>query len=73
MKYLAVDRFEGTYVICEDSEKKFFAIEKSEAPANVAEGDILRITDDGTIEIDVEETARRKKSTIARQNKVWED
>ena len=73
MKILTVDRFEGNYVICEDSEKKFFGIEKAEAPADVAEGDVLRITDDGTVEIDREETARRKKATRARQNKVWED
>lgn len=73
MKRLAVDRFEGNYVICEDNDKKFFAIEKAEAPADVAEGDILRITDDGTVEIDREETARRKKNTKDKQNKVWED
>ncbi|MDD6174966.1 MAG: DUF3006 domain-containing protein [Firmicutes bacterium] len=73
MKMLSVDRFEGNYVICEDSEKKFFAIEKAEAPAGIAEGDILRITDDGAIEIDREETARRKKSVAARQQRVWED
>lgn len=73
MKLLAVDRFEGNYVICEDDEKKFFAIEKVEAPASAVEGDILRITDDGVIEIDKEETARRKKATLSRQKRVWED
>lgn len=73
MKLLSVDRFEGNYVICEDEEKKFFAIEKAEAPVDTVEGDILRITDDGVVEIDREETARRKKAASSRQKRVWED
>jgi Protein of unknown function (DUF3006). len=73
MKLLSVDRFEGSFVICEDNDKKFFAIEKAEAPSDVSEGDILCITDDGTVKIDREETARRKKDTRTRQNKLWED
>ena len=67
MRQLIVDRFEGIYVICEDSEKKFFAIDKSEAPVNVKEGDVLCIEDDGTLRIDTEETARRRAAAVRKQ------
>ena len=72
MKVLTVDRLEGNYVICEDGEKRFFAIEKEEAPADVKEGDVLRIGDDGELTIDREETERRKKRVRERQSKLWE-
>ena len=35
MKYLAVDRLEGNYVICEDADKKMFAFVLNEAPIGV--------------------------------------
>lgn len=73
MKWLSVDRMEGSYVICEDEEKKIFAIEKSEAPDEVAEGDVLCITDEGKLIIDREETRKRKKKTLSREKKLWED
>ena len=71
MKLLSVDRIEGTYVICEDKEKKFFAIETSEAPKGVKEGDILRISDEGEITIDKEETERRRSKAKKLQNSAW--
>ena len=64
MQQLIVDRFEGIYVICEDQEKKLFAIEKNEAPANVKEGDVLVISNDGTLQIDA---ARRRAAAIKKQ------
>ncbi len=67
MQQLIVDRFEGIYVICEDQEKKLFAIEKNEAPVNVKEGDVLVISNDGTLQIDAEETARRRAAAIKKQ------
>ena len=33
MRILVIDRFEGTYAICEDKDQKFFAIETNELPA----------------------------------------
>lgn len=71
MQQLTVDRFEGIYVICEDKDKKFFAIDKSEAPANVKEGDVLRIEDDGTLRIDAEETARRRTAAAQKQRHAF--
>ncbi len=72
MKYLSVDRIEGNYVICEDGEKKMFAIELSEVPKGVKEGDVLAISDDGELAIDVEETARRRSKIKKMQNSIWD-
>ncbi len=60
MKTLIIDRFEENYAICEDDDGKFFALEKTEVPENVAEGDVLEIGDDGTIRINETETENRR-------------
>ena len=71
MKYLTVDRMEGNYVICEDADKKMFAIEIAEAPNGVKEGDVLVISDDGELSINVQETARRRSKIKKMQDSVW--
>lgn len=63
MKTIAIDRFEGKYAICEDKDQKFFAIDISELPEGAKTGDVLAVNDEeGTLSIDEQETARRKKS-----------
>ena len=56
MRILKVEKLEGIYVFCSDSEKKMFAIEQAEAPAGVKPGDVLRIDDEGVITVE-----KRKK------------
>lgn len=51
MKKLKIKKFDGTYFICEDKEKKMFAIEKDEMPSNAKEGNTIIITSEGNIEI----------------------
>ena len=72
MRYLSVDRLEGNFVICQDDEKKMYAIETGEAPRGVKEGDILAIDEDGKIAIDADETARRRSKIKKLQDSVWE-
>lgn len=57
MKQLVIDRLDGKYAICTDSEKKFFAIELGELPKGAKAGSTLRITDEG--ELQLEETPQR--------------
>lgn len=71
MRILVVDRFEGNYVICEDDDRKLFAIGQEEMPANVKEGDAVIINDEGEIAIDAQETARRRQKTKKLQNDLW--
>lgn len=51
MRKLKIDRIEGTFFICEDKEKKMFAIEKSEMPKEANCGDTIIISDDGIITV----------------------
>ena len=39
---IVIDRFEGTYAICEDKDQKFFAIEIAELPQGAKEGMLLK-------------------------------
>lgn len=72
MKTLTIDRFEGTYAICEDSEQKFFAIEISELPKNVHEGDVLDVNDNnGTISINLELTEKKRSKNKKLQDKLF--
>ena len=64
------DRFDGIYAICEDKDKAFFAIETSELPQGARAGDVLKITDDGALSIDVEETERRRTRILEKQKKL---
>lgn len=71
MRTLIIDRFENTYALCEDGERRMFAIEKNELPKGAKEGDVLRISDDGTIAVDQEETDRRRGKIKKLQNNVF--
>lgn len=70
MKTLIVDRIEGQYIICEDLEQKFFAIDTSEVPAGTVPGTVLQISDEGVIVIDKEETEKRRQRILSKQNKL---
>ena len=60
---IVIDRFEGTYAICEDKDQKFFAIEIAELPQGAKEGHVIEIKDDGTLAIDQKETDLRREKT----------
>ncbi len=70
MKKMIIDRFDGVYAICEDKDKAFFAIDQTELPDGAKVGDVLMITDDGTLKIDVEETERRRNRMLEKQKKL---
>ena len=58
MKQLVIDRLDSKYAICTDSEKKFFAIELGELPKGAKAGSVLRITEEGELQL-VEEASQR--------------
>ena len=70
MKKIVIDRFDGIYAICADKDKNFFAMEPGEPPQGTKAGDVLVITDDGTLEIDQEETARRRQRAQEKRAKL---
>ena len=53
MKQLVIDRLDGKYAICTDSDQKFYAIELPEVPQGAKAGSVLRITDEGELQLDV--------------------
>lgn len=55
-----VDRFEGSYAVCEDEEQKMINIEIDKLPQGVKEGDVLIIEGDN-IKVDKEETEIRRE------------
>lgn len=71
MKILSVDRIEGIYVICEDKNRKMFAVELQEMPEGVKKGDIIVIDDEGNITIDEERTKAAKSKIKKLENSVW--
>ncbi len=73
MKQLYVDRLEGKYLICEDDDHRYYAIEIGEAPQEAGPGDVLQITDEGELSVDREETQRRKALMAKKQRKAIED
>jgi hypothetical protein len=72
MKTLTIDRFEGTYAICEGKDEKFFAIEVSELPKGAKAGDILNVDDaEGTLSINEEATAQKRSKIKNMQDKLF--
>lgn len=72
MKTVSIDRFEGAFAICEDKDGKFFGIETTELPQGAKEGTVLKIDDaEGTLSINEDETANRRKKNAHLQNDVF--
>ena len=71
MRKLIIDRFGGTYAICEDQEKKMFAISLNELPQGAKPGDVLQISGAGELSVDQEETQRRRKKMAGLQSKLF--
>lgn len=61
MKTLTIDRMEGIYAICEDKNKKYYAIEISDLPQGASAGDVLNVDDvEGSLTINHEATLAKK-------------
>lgn len=69
--FLSIDRFEGTCAVCESDSQKLYVFKKFQLPQNSRPGDVLVLSLDGCLEIDVSETARRKKRVKNLQNKLF--
>lgn len=71
MRNLTVDRIDGIYAICEDKDRKMFALPIAELPANVREGDKLEIDDEGIITINADATAADRAAVRAKENSLF--
>lgn len=60
MKQLVIDRIDGTFAICVDTDQKYFAIEIAELPAGAAPGSVLAITEEGELRLEPSKKEDRK-------------
>lgn len=72
MMMLSIDRFDGVYAICEGDDEKLYAIEKSELPTGAKPGDVLKLSLDGSLFLDEDETKHRKQRIKKLQDKLFE-
>jgi len=65
-KFLAVDRIEGDFAVCFDDEEQKIDIPLCDVdlPDGISEGDVLRLTSDGTLVLDAEEKKRRQQANL---------
>lgn len=71
-KYI-IDRFEGSYAICEDEEKKFVNIERRLLPPNTKESDCIYTNDKGVFCIDYEATENNKMRIRSKLDSLFEE
>lgn len=72
MKKLIIDRFEGTFAICEKEDSSFLQVPKYKLPLECREGDCLMLDEDGMYQIDSEEEVDRKKRIGDKMNRLFE-
>lgn len=68
MRRLVVTKLEGNFLLCEDEQRKLFAVEAVETPI-IKEGDVIMISDEGEIRVDSEATQRQKSRQKNARNK----
>lgn len=68
---LSIDRFEGNFAVCEDDNRKLHMIEVSLLSHGAKPGDIIDVSSDGTLSIDVDETIFRREKIKKLQEKLF--
>lgn len=72
MRRLSVDRFDGSYCICQDLEDlKMYALPLAEVPKGTREGDVLTVDDQGELSLNGQETQSRKNDLGAKQDRLF--
>ncbi|HBI72978.1 MAG TPA: DUF3006 domain-containing protein [Lachnospiraceae bacterium] len=71
MTKLIIDRFEGTYAICEMEDKSMVKIPKYRLPLDCKEGDCLVQDSNEMIQKDNEATDRRNKHLKEKLNRLF--
>jgi hypothetical protein len=66
-----IDRFEGVFAVVVTDDNDIINIQRDRIPSEAAEGDYITM-DGNIIQIDHEETARRRKSAKKNMD-LWED
>lgn len=67
---VVIDRFEGSFAVCEKEDRTILNIKKEYIPEGAKEGDVLDIQGD-KISIDTKETEKRKKEIEELAKDLW--
>lgn len=67
---VVIDRFEGSFAVCEKEDRTIINIKKETIPSNSKEGDVLNIIGN-EITIDINETEKRKKEIDELTKDLW--
>lgn len=70
MKKLVIDRFEGSYAICEDETKTFSKVPKYRLPLGCKEGDTLIQDSDGMLQVAKNETKGNENRIREKMNRL---
>ena len=73
MRHLTVDRIDGIYAICEDKDRKMFAIPKSELPTTLREGDKIDIDNEGVISVNGKATEAARANVRRKEDERFEN
>ena len=66
-----IDRFEGDFAVCEKDDRSILNINRRDLPSDAKEGDVLNV-DGYKINIDTDETAKRKEMARLLAENVWD-
>lgn len=66
-----IDRFEGKIAVVESEDRKMVNIERSLLPPEAQVGDVIH-EENGVIQVDAEETKRRKEEITKLTENLWE-
>ena len=66
-----IDRFEGSYAVCEKEDRTMMDIPKDKIPSGAKEGEVLSINND-MITIDIKETEKKRKEIEKLTEDLWE-
>lgn len=69
---LIIDRFDGSYAVCEAEDKSISLIPKYKLPLDCKEGDCLIIDAVGMYHKDIEATKNREKIIKDKMNRLYE-
>lgn len=72
MNKLIIDRFEGSFALCEREDKSLISIPKYKLPLNCKEGDLLILDSKGMYQKDTEATQYRTRRIRDKMNRLFE-
>lgn len=72
-RLVSIDRFVDDIVLCEDDNRQTLKLPRKLLPEEAREGDCLRLHQNGRVEVDQEQTEKRKQRIRLLQNRLFRE